>query len=115
MLINDRIKTIIKANSLSPSQFADKIGIKRSNLSHVLSGRNKPSLDFLSKVLTAYPSVNAGWLITGETSEGDFKGGHSSRARDHKTKVSVVEDGEIESIVVFYKSGTFKEYSPSEQ
>ena len=59
MLIQDRIKLILKANNLSASEFADKVGIKRSNLSHVLSGRNKPSLDFLSKIISTFPKVNA--------------------------------------------------------
>ena len=56
----------MKSGNLSASEFADKIDVKRSNLSHVLSGRNKPSLDFLVKVIDAYPNVNAAWLITGE-------------------------------------------------
>ena len=72
MLIQDRIQMIIKANNLTASEFASNIDVKRSNLSHVLSGRNKPSLDFLSKVITAYPNVNASWLLTGETREGVY-------------------------------------------
>ena len=72
MLIQDRVKLIIKANNESSSSFADKIDIKRSNLSHVLSGRNKPSLDFLAKIIDNYPKVNASWLITGTTRDGDF-------------------------------------------
>lgn len=114
MLINDRIRTIIKANSLSPSQFADKIGVKRSNLSHVLSGRNKPSLDFLSKILTAYPNVNAGWLITGATSKGEFKGTQSTPSKDKVVKQLEVR-GDVERIVIFYKDGTFTAYTPSER
>jgi len=53
---------------LSASQFADEVGVQRSSVSHVLSGRNKPSLDFVTKILTAYTEVNSEWLITGKGS-----------------------------------------------
>ena len=79
MLINDRVRLIIKANSLTSSEFADKIGVKRSNLSHVLSGRNKPGLEFLAKVIESFPNVNASWLLTGAQAYGDF-----SRRSDRK-------------------------------
>ena len=115
MLIQDRIKLIIKANGESPSSFADTIGVKRSNLSHVLSGRNKPSLDFLSKILNHYPSVNASWLVTGITRDGDFK----EEVNKNETKESISSDlptdKEIERVLVFYKDGTFKAYSANEQ
>jgi transcriptional regulator with XRE-family HTH domain len=109
MLIQDRIKLIIKVNNESPSSFADKIGIKRANLSHVLSGRNKPSLDFLSKVISSYPSVNASWLITGVTRDGDLEG--TSEKKPDKEVVVVVQK-EIEQIIVTYADGTFKVYNP---
>lgn len=117
MLIQDRIQLIIKAHNESPSTFADKVGIKRSNLSHVLSGRNNPSLDFLSKVINTYPNVNASWLITGETREGDFK----EESQEHSKGPEVVSSNDstftnnIEKIVIFYSDKTFKEYAPNEQ
>jgi transcriptional regulator with XRE-family HTH domain len=113
MLIQDRIKLIIKANNESPSSFADNIGIKRSNLSHVLSGRNKPSLDFLSKILNSYPSVNASWLVTGVTREGTLKEPEAESAIG--SEPSVADPKAIERILIFYKDGTFKSYNPSEQ
>ena len=107
MLIQDRVKLIIKANNETPSSFADKIGLKRSNLSHVLSGRNKPSLDFLSKIIENYPKVNASWLITGVTREGEFE-------EEIKPIVKITAEPdksrEVERIVFFYKDGSFKEY-----
>ena len=116
MLIQDRVQLIIKANSLSASEFANAIGIKRSNLSHVLSGRNKPSLDFLSKIITAYPNVNASWLITGETRDGDFVSDtdHKEKTAVQPSKAVSIESSEkgIEKIVVFYTDGTFKDYLP---
>ena len=113
MLIQDRIKLIIKANNESPSSFADNIGIKRSNLSHVLSGRNKPSLDFLSKIINSYPSVNASWLVTGVTREGTLKEPETDSGKEEGANTSNPQS--IERILIFYKDGTFKSYNPSEQ
>jgi len=114
MLIQDRVKLIIKANNESSSSFADKIDIKRSNLSHVLSGRNKPSLDFLAKIIDNYPKVNASWLITGTTRDGELKEpiNNTQESIKPKTEGSFV-DGEIEKIVVFYTNGTFSSYTAS--
>lgn len=61
----DRIKKILKYYKLSSSKFADEIGIQRSSISHVLSGRNKPSLDFIQKILNTYSEVNSDWLLMG--------------------------------------------------
>lgn len=113
MLIQDRIKLIIKANNQTPATFADEIGIKRSNLSHVLSGRNKPSLNFLSKIINTFPNVNASWLVTGVTREGEFM---ETESADRKT---TIEEGyafeKAEKIVVFYSDGTFREYRPNKK
>lgn len=116
MLIQDRVQIIMKANNLSASEFASRIDVKRSNLSHVLSGRNKPSLDFLSKIISAYPNVNASWLITGETREGEFEKSSETQEQNpklvkDKASVTVSQEG-VEKIVVFYTNGTFKEYFP---
>jgi transcriptional regulator with XRE-family HTH domain len=48
--------------------FADKIGVQRSSLSHLLSGRNKPSLDFILKILDVFPDVDLYWMINGKGS-----------------------------------------------
>jgi len=50
---------------LKPSVLADIIGVNRATISHILSGRNKPSIDFLQKLLSTYPELNSNWLITG--------------------------------------------------
>lgn len=62
----DRIKSIMDYYHLSPAQFADKIGFQRSALSHVLSGRNNASLDFVLKVKNTFPNLNLEWLTLGE-------------------------------------------------
>jgi transcriptional regulator with XRE-family HTH domain len=65
MEIKDRLIKIITTEGLNSSAFADSIGVQRSSISHILSGRNKPSLDFLEKILASYPKYNAEWLIMG--------------------------------------------------
>lgn len=118
MLIQDRIKLIMKSGNLSASDFADKIDVKRSNLSHILSGRNKPSLDFLEKVINAYPNVNAAWLVTGETLEGSFEGHQKEEKKEERVEApSTTETNskEIEKIVLVYKDGTFDTLLPNAQ
>lgn len=61
-----RIELVIQSQNLTPSQFADRIGIQRSGLSHILSGRNNPSLDFVQKVLAAFPELNPIWFLQGK-------------------------------------------------
>lgn len=62
----ERINLIIKTNNLSASQFADKVGVQRSSVSHVLSGRNKPSLEFIQKVIKKFPGIRTDWLLFGK-------------------------------------------------
>ena len=65
----ERIQEIVRRKHLTPSQFADEIGIQRSGMSHLLSGRNNPSLEFVMKVLKRYPDVKADWLLYGTAGE----------------------------------------------
>ena len=62
----DRIRKLIASEQMSPSQFADEIKLQRSSLSHVLSGRNKPSLGFVMKIKQRFAEVNLEWLLFGE-------------------------------------------------
>ena len=68
MDLNSRVQKIINYSELSSSEFADEIGVQRSNISHVLSGRNKPSLDFLMKIKDRFPEIQWEWLIEGKGS-----------------------------------------------
>ena len=61
----ERILELIKNKKLTPSQFADEIGIQRSGMSHIISGRNNPSLEFVMKVLKRYPDIKPEWLLYG--------------------------------------------------
>jgi len=65
MEFNDRITKVIEYTKLTPAEFAEEIGVQRSSISHIISGRNKPSLDFISKIKTKFPELEWEWLITG--------------------------------------------------
>lgn len=64
----NRIQQILDEYHISASAFADSIGVQRSSISHILSGRNKPSLDLVLKIINQYPDVNLYWLLNGKGS-----------------------------------------------
>ena len=113
----NRLQKVINFYDETASSFAEKIGVQRSSISHILSGRNKPSLDFVMKVLHAYPDVELYWLLNGK---GQFPKTNqisevpeSNHSKTETAPESFTEkDSEIEKIVVFYKNGTFKSYKP---
>jgi len=109
---------------LSASGFADKIQVPRSSISHLLSGRNKPSLDFVLKVVKEFKDVELYWLLNGK---GSFPNSLAPIQTDNttapiqenipKAKSSANNDlklpetaKKIERIVIFFDDGTFKEY-----
>lgn len=63
--MKDRIAHIIRAKNLTAAEFATQLGIQPSNISHLLSGRNNPSLDFVKKLKETYPEYNLDWIIMG--------------------------------------------------
>jgi transcriptional regulator with XRE-family HTH domain len=63
--IKARINRFLASENLSPTRFADEIGVQRSSISHILSGRNNPSYEFIQKILSRYRQVNPEWLILG--------------------------------------------------
>jgi len=64
--MRNRLQQFLNAEQLSPARLSDIIGIQRSGMSHILSGRNKPSFDFIQKLLLKFPTLNSEWLITGK-------------------------------------------------
>jgi transcriptional regulator with XRE-family HTH domain len=63
--MRERIVKFIEAEGLTAGEFADKIGVQRSSVSHVLNGRNNPGFSFIQKILDTYPEINSRWLLTG--------------------------------------------------
>jgi len=134
MEIQDRLQMVMKMNNLNASQFADRIGVQRSSISHILTGRNKPSLDLIQKTLEHFPRVNADWLLTGKVKEVQEEvtiktvvnqvndedpapygktTNRSGEDRSHSTvDTGVKSDPEIEKIIWFYTDGTYRVFSP---
>lgn len=61
----ERIELLMKCYELTSSQFADRTGIQRASVSHIISGRNKPSLEVMQKIYEAFPELDLKWLMTG--------------------------------------------------
>lgn len=61
----DRIKQVMDYSGLTPAQFASELGINRSGLTHLFSGRNQPSLDLIKKILITFPQIKTEWLMMG--------------------------------------------------
>ena len=68
MEFNDRITKVIEYTELTPAEFSEEIGVQRSSMSHLLSGRNKPSLDFVMKIMEVFPDVDLYWILNGKGS-----------------------------------------------
>src|SRR5215217_7237287 len=66
MNLSDKIKQILITKAISPSIFADEIGIQRSSMSHILAGRNKPSLDIVQKIVKRFPELGTNWILDDE-------------------------------------------------
>ena len=111
----NRLKKILENHQLTASLFADKIGVQRSSISHILSGRNKPSLDFILKVTNAFKDVYIYWLLNGKGHYPKHMDHNLSNSTIHKTLVSektlTQTRKKMERIVVFYDDGTFDEYT----
>lgn len=114
--INLRIAQILKHYELSASSFADSINVQRSSISHLLKGRNKPSLEFVSKLVQAYPEVDLYWLLYGQ---GEFPKTESTTTSPQTTlnqKSNIptpTPEKEIEKILLFYSDGTFSAHKPT--
>ncbi|GAA4322860.1 helix-turn-helix transcriptional regulator [Pontixanthobacter gangjinensis] len=129
-----RLNKILDYYDISAAAFADKIEVGRSSISHILSGRNKPSLDFVMKVVKNFPEVELYWLLNGKgkfpVNSNEVKQQEIPRPEDKKQAVSnsanppsqnipqqnipAMPAGkpgkEIQKIVIFYKDGSFEAF-----
>ncbi|TCK69219.1 DNA-binding XRE family transcriptional regulator [Winogradskyella wandonensis] len=115
----ERLQKIINFYDETASSFAEKIGVQRSSISHILSGRNKPSLDFVMKVLHAYSEVDLYWLMNGKgefpmSAKNEIKSSELKFSDSHpeaSTQISKPSNSsEIDKIIIIYKDGSFKSY-----
>ena len=88
----NRLQQIIEYYDLSASSFADKIEVGRSSISHLLSGRNKPSLEFVMKIVKTFPEVELYWLLNGK---GTFP--KTEEHTSEKPIVSKISESKLES------------------
>jgi len=128
-----RLQDILNYYGISATDFSNLISVNRSTISHLLSGRNKPSLDFVMKVLEKFPEVELYWILNGKGSFPSEKiKGSPISISDEKTPKSdtsiktigknqnqtpipvkiakSLNDDEIERIIIFYKDGSFKSF-----
>jgi transcriptional regulator with XRE-family HTH domain len=137
---SNRLEFVIKHYELSAAIFADRIGVQRSSISHLLSGRNNPSLDFVVRVMDKFPEINFNWFVKGkgeiflkdinevppiknntptlfdqvlESPKESFKSNSSKvQSEPNLTTISSIDKKikPIDKILVLYKDGSFDSY-----
>ena len=114
----ERLSQLLSHYDLSSSAFADRIEVQRSSISHLLNGRNKPSLEFIMKVNDCFEEVDLNWLLYGK---GHFpnnkkENNDSQTVLRNKTidqNIPAKDEKSIDIIIIFYKDGTFKHFTAS--
>lgn len=92
--MKDRILAVMEHEGLTPSKFAEAIGIQRSAMSHIISGRNNPSLDVLLKILERFTYVDSDWLLFGK---GEMMRQHVLTNPDLFTNTTINQSGVSDS------------------
>lgn len=124
-----RLQIIMEFYGLSSSGLADEIDFNRSSISHLLSGRNKPSLEFVMKILEKFEDVKLYWLLNGQGSfpNPELELDLPKEIKNVAPVLEIVENKtlensqqslftnvntsqNIERVIIFYQDGTFKEY-----
>lgn len=130
--MKDRIKQYIEQKGISAGELAVMLDVQRSNISHILNGRNKPGASFIEKLLLTFPDLNARWLLTGagqmiegvetpvqknetlpfkstvEVEEAaEVKHNPTKKVQPEETFVNQEEEDTLDRLVVLYKDGTF--------
>ena len=109
MVIKDRVQKILKSSGLSASEFSKKLNIQRSRLSHILSGRNKPTLEIIVRINKNFPKYTLDWLINGL--EPSLPGPVTSQDKNIlDKKISNDSKKKINKIILFYDDETFETF-----
>lgn len=103
----NRINLILQAKNITARQFAEEIGIQPSGMSHILGGRNNPSLDFVLKVIRRYPEIDANWLLLGK---GEMYAAETVERPSHSSDMSPMP---IETVAEESKPVADVPYAPS--
>ena len=126
MDLTDKIKQILVDKNITPSLFADEIGIQRSSMSHILAGRNKPSLDMVQKIIKRFPDLGINWILEDEPLPAIAPATTSAPVLESRKKVVpapqpvqpivvkekplVLPEKRVEKVLIFYSDGTFQEF-----
>lgn len=117
-MITERLKMVMEHYKLTSAALADGIGVPRSSISHLLSGRNKPSLDFILKLIKSYPEVNLYWLLNGKGEFPDLKTTQKAPTLPDLPIENVEHPNTSEptkrvtKVMLFYNDGSFEEFKP---
>jgi transcriptional regulator with XRE-family HTH domain len=96
-MMEQRFKKWLNSEDISATQLSTNINVSRATISHILSGRNKPSIDILDKILNKYPNINLNWLVSGI-------GNMSITVKD-----TSVNKKNVKKVIVFYDDTSFDE------
>lgn len=136
--MRDRLIEFLKAENKSSAQLAEEIGVQPSGISHILSGRNNPSLDFILKMLEKYPFISTDWLLFGSGTmykdqrirslfdveppsekviapadgQPELKFDSVEKENQEKKYDSALKTSGVRRIVWFYSDNSFEEYFP---
>ena len=131
----EKLEHILSYYQLTASSFADRIGVQRSSISHLLSGRNKPGLEFVIKIVDCFPEVDLYWFLM---NVGTFPKSEKEKKKEfvqpneakithpkevvfeqkaipttiEQPNLNKVENDTIERIIILYKDGSFKNFKP---
>ena len=123
-----RLNEIMVNNNLNSATFAEQIGVQRSSVSHVMSKRNKPSLDFILKIVNSFEEVTLDWLLfdnnfkPSPSSKSDSEFDNSKIHSDLKKSLNVLTNkqspmeiktnSDVVQIIQIYEDGSFLTFSP---
>lgn len=130
------MQKLLTKEGIAPTRFAEIVGVQRSSISHILSGRNKPSFDMVQSILAKFPKLNPDWLIMGTgdmyrkvvqtslfdsseppklTAPKDISAEQvdiSQSSPEVKPSENAISERNVERVIVFYSDKTFTEYHP---
>lgn len=127
-----RLRNIMEAHELSATAFAEKLEVGRATISHLMSGRNKPSLDFVMKVVSTFSDVDINELLYGiksnptlpdsrvkklaqfQSKKVSLESAQESRESRFRESKKIIPQKSIDRIVIFYNDGTFTTHQPED-
>lgn len=122
-----RLEELMNYYEISAAGLADRIGVQRSSISHLLSGRNNPSLDFIIKILDNYPQTSFDWLVKGsgtlssstmsepttsllDDNVDDKNLGNKTKEAQALQHLKAKQEKSIDKVLLFYADGSFEVY-----